>query len=400
MPEHHLSLLHVVASINPRIGGPALSVTGLAEALARRGYSTTVASLDYREHGTPVGMDAVSTIHFMPGRTGRMLRGWSPQLSAAIHVVATRPVDIIHNHGLWMFPNVYARRAANRSQVPLVTSPRGMLDAWSLGRSRFRKGIASIAFENKNLASARLFHATSEDEARAIRRHGLKQPIAVIPNGVDVANELSAPPRASLEERFQTLKGRRWLLFMGRLDPKKGLDTLLDAWRVLHAEFPEWHLIVVGPDLVGYGAGQLAKAANEPSLLRATTFTGMLQGDDKQIALAHADVFVLPTRSENFGIAVAEALGAGTPVITTTAAPWAGIATRDCGWWVEPQPDAIREAIRSALRRSPEELAARGQIGRQWMHEEFSWDYVGERMAEAYRWILTGGTTPACVQES
>jgi glycosyltransferase involved in cell wall biosynthesis len=394
-----LVALHVVASVNPDTGGPAHSVTGLAAALSRLGVRVSVASLDYAEHGPARDAEGVANVRRVPGALGKRLRGRSPALATAISDVAAGGVDIIHSHGLWMYPNLYARRVAVRNAIPLVISPRGMLDAWSLGRSAIRKAVASVVYEKRNLASARLFHATSRLEALAIRQHGLTQPIAVIPNGVDVPDAGAVPPRAVLEERFPELRDRRWLLFMGRLDPKKGVDLLIDAWRELRGDFPAWRLVIAGPDLAGYGAKLRSSLAADPALLDSITYTGMLDGALKRAALFHAEVFVLPTRSENFGVAVAEALAAGTPVVTTTAAPWNDVVTHDCGWWVEPDSRTLRAALASALQRTPDELAAMGRRGRQWVADEFSWNSAGLRMAEAYRWIIGEGPLPDCVHE-
>ena len=136
----------------------------------------------------------------------------------------------------------------------------------------------------------------------------------------------------------------------------------------------------------------------DASLLERTTFTGMLEGAEKRAALAHSELFVLPTRGENFGLAVAEALAHGTPAITTTAAPWEELVSRDCGWWVAPEAGAVREALSVALRLPASELARMGANGRALVREQFSWDSIGERWVDVYRWLLTGGPPPACVR--
>ena len=119
---------------------------------------------------------------------------------------------------------------------------------------------------------------------------------------------------------------------------------------------------------------------------------------EKSAALAHSELFVLPTRGENFGLAVAEALAHGTPAITTTAAPWEELVSRDCGWWVAPEAGAVREALSVALRLPASELARMGENGRALVREQFSWDSIGERWGDVYRWLLTGGPPPACVR--
>ena len=142
----------------------------------------------------------------------------------------------------------------------------------------------------------------------------------------------------------------------------------------------------------------IAAVASAPELLSRTTFTGMLEGEEKRAALAHAELFVLPTHGENFGIAVAESLAHGTPVVTTTAAPWEALVRRDCGWWVEPEGNAIKGALEMALSLPASELSRMGENGRELVREQFSWDSIGAQWVEVYRWILSGGKPPGCVR--
>lgn len=377
-----------------------MSVTGLASALARCGVRTEIASLDYAEHGNRVHAPGVANTTVVPGALGKRLRGWSPALGSAIDDIATGGMDIIHHHGLWMYPGIYARRTAIRHGKPLVISPRGMLDDWALDHGSARKALALLAYEQRNLRSACLFHATSRMEADAIRRNRLMQPIAVIPNGVDVPDPAAVPSRELVEAAYPELIGRRWLLFMARLHPKKGIDLLLEAWSELAPELPDWHLVLAGPDLDGQGAQLTATIADARAMGRRITVTGMVEGGMKEALLAHADLFALPTRSENFGIAVAEALVHGVPVVTTTAAPWSELAARGCGWWVSPDASALGNALRTAMTLTADERNAMGQRGRLFAVEEFSWNSIGARMADVYRWIVAGGPPPACVHQS
>lgn len=389
-------VLHVVASINEDTGGPAITVPALARALARAGAECTVASLDYVRHGPRPTLEGVREVTQPVGLLARNLRGWSPSFARALCCLARESADIVHGNGLWMFPNLYARRAAAQAHIPLVISPRGMLDPWSQQRSAIKKAIAWHAFERGNLHSAAAFHATSDAEAGAIRALGLRQPIAIITNGVAFAQSELPPARGMLEARFPGLRGKRWLLFLSRLHPKKGIAELLSAWRSLEGRLPDWHLVLAGPDLDGYGE-TMRRRCVELGIAARATFTGMLSGEAKDCALGNAELFVLPTHSENFGIAVAEALARGVPVITTREAPWRVLQDAGCGWWIRdslPELEATLDAAMSLDAARLREMGARGKLV---VARDCSWEQAALQMLPVYQWLTGRSPRPDCV---
>jgi glycosyltransferase involved in cell wall biosynthesis len=392
-----MKVLQVIASANPGVGGPAVTVTRLAAALSALGVESTLATLDYAALGARPAQKGVRDESMPAGALTRALRGWSPKFSRKLAELAGGGIDLVHNHGLWMFPNVYARRAARARRIPLVVSPRGMLDAWSLRRSRIRKAVAWRVFERENLASANLFHATSAAEANAIRAASLAQPIAVIPNGVDIPDAGDLPGRDILEGRFAELRGKQWLLFLSRLHPKKGIAGLLRAWRSLAAHRSAWQLVLAGPDLDGHGV-EMEDLAAQLGVRDHVTFTGLLSGNAKACALANAGLLVLPTHSENFGVVVAEALAHGTPALTTRAAPWQELEEARCGWWIEDREDALQAALQEAMALAPLQRREMGGRGRTLVAQRYSWDRVGRDMKSAYEWIRGAGAKPAFVR--
>lgn len=432
-----LKILHVVASLQPASGGPAVSVSRLATEQARLGHDVAIAAFDERHLGTALPTLGVRRVLIPSNFLSAGGRGWSPGLRRTVMAEA-RDADIVHNHGLWMWPNAYASEAATAAGKPLVISPRGMLEPWSLNRSKLRKAVAWLLFEKRNLRSAAMFHATAESEAESIRDavrrlreektkrqkcEGEKMggwqeevPIVVAPNGVDLPDLARRPGREVLEDRFPELKDRRWVVFMSRLHPKKGIDVLLRAWKqqkdVARTEAlrdcpkaTEWRvtgtqtsecgpqregaqslspiLVIAGPDLIGYGS-DVERMVRELGEQGSVVITGELLGERKDCLLANAEVFVLPSYSENFGIALAEAMAWGRPVIASTGTPWREVAEVGAGWWVKPEVHELTLALKEALGKDQEQLALMGACGRRLVAANYSWKRSAEKLVAAY----------------
>jgi glycosyltransferase involved in cell wall biosynthesis len=368
-----MRIIHTVPSIAEASSGPSYSVVRLVEELRRGGVDAVLASLDSPGHRE------------MPGWNVRFPRlpfdrriGASPAMHRWLRqAAAAAPAPLLHNHSLWMMPNVYPGWVAKSSGVPLVVSPRG-----TLGKAAFEGGSALKKLlwpllQRPALDAVSCFHATAESEAAEIRGHGFGQPIAVIPNGIDVPT--SARRQA---ER------RREVLFLGRIHPKKGLDVLLRAWQRIEPRRPGWTLRIVGPDNGGHLA-RIVELARELRL-QSVDFAGELVGEEKAEAYARASLFVLPTRNENFAMTVAEALASGTPAIVSKGAPWSGLDRTASGWWIDFGEEPLARTMEAAMSTSPDELARMGERGIAWMRDDFSWHAIGQRMAAVYRWVLAG----------
>jgi glycosyltransferase involved in cell wall biosynthesis len=367
----------IVASVDDEAAGPSYSVTALGAALRRRGLDSDVMAVGRRpaERGQQIFRQDMARVP----AANRLVA--SAGLARALDGAA-RQGAVLHSHGLWLLPNIYPACAARRHQVPLVISPRGMLAVEALAFSPTRKRVFWAAIQRHALQAACCFHATSMSECEDIRRAGLTAPVAVIPNGIQIPEGNPTP-------------GARTVLHLGRLHPKKGISRMVSAWaRVAHVH-PNWRLRIVGPSELNHRA-ELEEQVRELGVPRVD-FNDPLFGADKWDAYRHAGLFVLPTLNENFGMVVAEALAAGVPTISTRGAPWAGLETERCGWWVDHGPDALAVALDAAMSLPDIERAAMGARGRSWMHRDFGWDGIAARMAEVYDWCLGQGDRPDCV---
>lgn len=377
-----MTVVHTVASLRAEHGGPSRSVTALASALAHDGTPSQILTLRTPGEGAPIRPDPAVSVSFVP-RPRYDARLFLPghAFERALDEVLRRGSTVLHDHGVWLPSNHVSARVAHRTGAPRVVSVRGMLSAWALAQGAAKKRLAWRLYQHRDLETAVVVHVTSEQEAEEVRRAGVRAPLAVIPNGVPLPEPLPRdnrrPPRA---------------LFMGRVHPKKGLSLLLRVWP---SETP-WELVVVGPDEGGHRA-ELEALARARGIDRTVRFVDEVDDTAKWTFYHEADLFVLPSHSENFGIVVAEALAAGVPVLTTQGTPWRELERERCGWWVPVEEEALRTALTEALRLPRPALEAMGARGRALVERRYGWPHVAAQMREVYAWSLSRRTRPDTV---
>jgi glycosyltransferase involved in cell wall biosynthesis len=314
-------VLHVSPYFAPafRYGGPPRSILGLCRALERAGVDvevvTTTANGDADLPATGPGGGSYEgvAVRYLPRAFPRRLfnaRG----LGAAIGAAVER-ADLVHVHGLWTLPGWTAARRARRAGVPVVISPRGMLDAGSVRRRAWRKRLAYGLVERRNLRAAAFLHATSEAEAEALRLWAPGVPVVTVANGVDSPGE--PPVRAgAIRRRLGIPDGAPIVVFLGRIHPIKRLDLLASAFDRVRAARPDAHLVIAGPDEGGERTRIGSRFAAAGAMVH---WAGEVGGADKWELLAESDCLVLCSDSESFGTSAAEALVAGLPVVVTPA---------------------------------------------------------------------------------
>ncbi len=376
--------LHAVTHLDPRYGGLSAVVPELVRAVTETGrFRAQLAGFCHEgEHYLPDALDRESVLH-LPAR--RLPIGTPAPNTAAFYNWA-QAAEGLHIHGLWEAGTNFVAQAARKLGKPYIVSAHGMLEPWALRNKRLKKQLYLALVERHNLQQARGLHALTTAEADDYRRLGLRNPIAVIPNGVQVAQDVSPE---EFTARFPGLSGKRLILFLGRIHFKKGLDLLCRAWADLGPSRDDAHLVLAGPDFENTLA-TVQRLVSELGIADSVTFTGMLRGSLKWSALAASECFVLPSYSEGLSVTTLEALGKGLPVIVTRQCHLPEVRRHDCGWVIEPDAEELRDALEAFLKTPSAAVRAMGHRARQLVARQYSWPVIGRQMSALYQWAQGG----------
>lgn len=375
-----------------RFGGPVTLVADAAESLAREGVDVTIFATDLGKAPWAGDWRSVQPDELPPNAGGldyelfpvrwpqRLF--YSPQLAGRLAEV-TKDFDLVHIHSLWLHPQYAGQRAARRADVPYIVSPHGALDPYLRQRGRARKAATSLLWQNSMLANADRLHVTTADEQTLIADIAPAVPRTIVPNGLWI-DRLAPADADGARFRAKHLRGfdGPLIVFLGRLNFKKGVDVLIDAFAAAHQKHPDAHLAIVGPDDEGLLA-QLEAQVGRLGLGSDVTFTGALYGEDRTDALAAADIWALSSHSENFGIAVVEAMAAGAATVISPAVNLApDVLAAGAGLVAKQEPEPFAAALCELLD-DPVRRAEVAEGGRKFV-QRYDWSVVGPQFRELY----------------
>jgi glycosyltransferase involved in cell wall biosynthesis len=390
-----LNILMTIPSIASRHGGPSKAAIEMARALVERGHKVDIFTTDQDGPGSrldvplgkPVLRSGVSIYYFWAETLG-LWPGVSYGFWRAIKERVAE-YDVVHSHSLWLFSGLVIGHYCRKHNVPYLIRPCGALDPYLFRRHRLRKKLLEWLYERRNFRHAEAIHFTTQEEMDLARhalpfRKGVVVPLGVRPDEFD-----RLPLVGSFRRAFSEIGQKRIILFLSRLNFKKGLDLLIPALAKVAANNDDVHLVLAGPDEGGF-AKKVMSWVDQFGLAEKVTLTGMLQGDQKLAAFRDAEMFVLPSYSENFGIAVVEAMACGLPVVISDKVNiWREVESARAGLVTKCNVDEIARAI-SILLQNSEKGKEMGSNGRQLVQERFSWCQTAELLEQVYRTVIPG----------
>jgi glycosyltransferase involved in cell wall biosynthesis len=375
-----MKILHYIPSIDHSSGGTTTYMQLLAKELGK------LVDLHIVTHRSkhPVTI-ANAQIHYL---SNSLLRFYSVKRQWQRLLKDIRP-DMVHINCCWIPFCALMQKWAQQLGYKAILTPHGMLEPWIIQRHHWtRKVPALYLYQKKAVRTANYIHATAESEKRNLLQLGYNDKICVVPNGVETEN-------ISMKSSWEKTKT---ILYLSRIHPQKGIELLVDAAAQIKDVLSGYKIIIAGEGDARY-IQSLKNRIREQNVEHIFDFVGGVYGEKKWTLFHNADVFILPTYSENFGLVVAEALASGTPVITTKGTPWQELNTHRCGWWIDNDVNTIAKTLKEAIALPEEEYRQMGVRGHKLIKENYSIEIVAQKMIRLYQWILRQETKPEFVHE-
>lgn len=355
-----MKVIHFIAGIDKKEGGTAeymrllgLELKNHIELIIATGISSN-----------PIAIAGVK-IKFFNTSVSR----WFSMLKEFQEFLINEKPDLIHINGIWSPQNWGFQKKAQELGIKVILSPHGMLEPWILAQNPLKKKLGLFLYQKKAIQRALFLHATAQMEADNIRTLGFINPMYIIPNGIDLSDV----------KKHKEYYGTKKMVFISRIHPKKGIEVLIEAWS--NSNTDGWVL-----EIAGNGDKEYIENLNQSAKnIKNVNFVGAKYGEDKWDFLRSADVMVLPTHSENFGIVIAEALAVGVPVITTQGTPWEDLEIHKCGWWINLSVSNLSLILEEAMNTSTNDLAIMGSFGRELVAEKYEIKVVTKKIVELYQ---------------
>ena len=371
-----MTITHSISSLDLSLGGPSRSLPNICIGLNNKGLKQQIVTHNSKKPNIDKLLKENIKVSFV-NRSRFDVFAFNYK-----NHIKKIDGDIFHLHNLWSPDLHWAARLFYNIKTPFIISPRCTLEPWDFSHKKNKKKIAWLLYQKKDLEQATCIHATAEIEADNIRKLGLKAPIAIIPNGINIENY---PYLKTIEPEEKTI------LFLSRISPKKGIEKLINAWISLPQGLKNnWKVRIVGEASTEEDKRYLLnikKQIEDNNLSKTVTVVGPKYGKEKIQEYKNANLFVLPTYSENFGMVIAEAMASGVPVITTTGTPWKVLANEKIGWWTCPEIEKIRYAMIEAMSLKSEERIRLGLKSREVIIRNFSIEAVSSMYKHLYQWL-------------
>lgn len=375
-----MKVLSFISSLDINAGGPSRSVPMLAKGLAEHGVDITLMTVKSENMNT----------HALEG-TSAKLKVLTPSFSKKeiAKYLAEERFDLIQIQSLWDLPYHKVMVEARRLGIPYIVTPRGMLEPWSLSQRKWKKKLAWWLYQCNDVQKSVCVFTTAKMEAEHVSELGITTCKSVIPNSI----ETDAYPC-----KISTDVVKKQVLFLSRIHVKKGIELLFEAWKRIHHDFADWQLLIVGNGEAEY-IHSLENRVESFGLKDCIKILPPVFGEAKIKVYQESALFCLPSFSENFGMAIAESMSCGTPVITTTNCPWIILNDTKTGWCIDLSVDNLEHALREAMTMSSVDLYAMGQKASKLIYENFDYRSVTLKILRLYEWLLNGGEKPEFIYE-
>ena len=359
----YMKVIHFIAGIDKKEGGTAEYMRSLGSELKNHIEIIVATGIC----ANPIDIAGVKIIFFKTS-----VSRWFSMLKEFKQFLLTEKPDIVHINGIWSPQNWAFQKTAQELGIKVIVSPHGMLEPWILAQNPWKKKLGLFLYQKKAIQRASCLHATAQMEATNFQSLAFKTSICIIPNGINLSDV----------KEIKTFYGTKKMVFLSRIHPKKGIELLLEAWR--DSNTSGWTLEIAGNGEENY-IRDLNQSAQD---LKNVHFVGAKYSEAKWNFIRSADVMVLPTHSENFGIVIAEALAVGVPVITTRGTPWEDLEINQCGWWINLSVEDLKITIEKAIHTPASTLEKMGNQGRKLVKEKYEIKVVTNKMIELYQKVL------------